>query len=364
MGKRMFQLKDVKALVVDDNAVNLVVASNVLMQYGIVVEEADSGSMALRKYCENDDYDIIFMDYVMPDMNGVETIRAMRKRKSYGKTVIIALSASVSDDVVAEFEQAGADYVMSKPMKPEELSAVLKMCLPAEKFAGEENISAKERDSQKLSGRKEEKADIKAILGKVQGLDVEKGLSNVVGVAEVYVKVLYVCCSNITEQAEYIKAARELVAVGGLSIYFHSLKGIFANIGAMELAEFSKKMEFASHEQNEAYIKENAVSYIEQIEAFRDCLKNAVEECRKQNGQNTLEMHKAMEKKEYEEKIEQLLNRIRRFEYNEINELLEELILASSDEKKDILEEAYNYIQKFQYDEAFALAEKLSGKEE
>lgn len=359
MGELVFQLRDVKALVVDDNAVNLMVASNVLMQYGIEVEEADSGSMAVKKYYENDDYDIIFMDYLMPDMNGVETIRNIRNLRRPRETVIIALSANISDEIIAEFEAAGADYVMPKPLELKELSEVLKKYIPEEKFVKEEAAALEERASQSWKDETVDREDVKSILHNVRGLNVEKGLANVMGVTETYIKILHVCCDNITEQVEYIKAAYELVALNGLKIYFHSLKGILANIGATELSEFSSEMEIASHDQNEAYIKENVTSYIEQIESFRDSLKWAVDEYRKLTAEDTLELHRSMEKEEYEEKLGQLLACIKRFEFNEINALMEELILASEGENRETLKEAYDFIHQFQYDKAFELVETL-----
>lgn len=353
----VFQLKDVKALVVDDNAVNLMVASNVLMQYGIEVEEADSGSMAVKKYYENDDYDIIFMDYLMPDMNGVEAIRNIRNLKRNKDTILIALSANVTEDIVAEFASVGAHHVMAKPLELKELSEVLKRYLPGDKFVKDEQ--QEEKQGQPGLNTAIDKEDVKSILYQVKGLNVEKGLANVMGVTETYVKVLNVCCANITEQVEYIKAAYKLVALSGLKINFHSLKGILANIGAVELSEFSKNMEIASRDQDEAYIKENVVSYIEKIENFRDNLEWAIEEYKKITEGDTLEVHKSMKKKEYAGKLEQLSICIKRFEFNEINVLIEELILVSKDEKKDELKKAYNYIQQFQYDEALEIVEGL-----
>ncbi len=349
----VFQVENVKALVVDDNAVNLMVASNVLMQYGIEVEEADSGNMAVKKCYENE-YDLIFMDYLMPDMNGVETIRNIRNLKQTKKSVIIALSANVSKEITDEFESVGANHVMSKPLELKELSQVLKIYIPEGKFVKEEAMLEEAEEAEMIP-----KEDIKSILYSVKGLDVKKGLANVMGATETYVKVLNICCTNITEQIEYLKAAQTLLSSGGLKICFHSLKGILANIGADDLSEFSKKMEIAALEQDEAYIKENEASYIEQVESFRDSLKGAIEEYKKLTASDTLENYVPMDHNVYVEKLGQLINRIKRFEFNEINDLLEELIAASQEEEKKILKEAYDNIQQFQYEEALELVRTI-----
>ncbi len=353
MNEFVFQVKDVKALVVDDNAVNLMIASNVLMQYGIKVEEANSGSMAIKKCYENT-YDMIFMDYLMPGMNGVETIHNIRNLNLQKKTIMIALSANVSKDIVDEFEAVGTHYVMSKPLELKELSKVLKMYISEEKMVKEEEEKEEVLEDAVLN------EDTINVLYSVSGLDVKRGLDNVMGDRETYIKVLNTCCTNITEQVDYIKAAHRLLSSDGLKIYFHSLKGVLANVGAIDLAQFSKKMESAALQKNEAYINENVASYIEQIESFRDKLKLAIEEYKKMNCSDVaVETQVLMDEGIYKQKLETVIHRVARFEFNEVEDLLEELISATTGEKKEMIKEAYEYIQQFQYEDAFELLREM-----
>ncbi len=352
MNEFIFQVKNVKALVVDDNAVNLMIASNVLKQYGIKVEEANSGSMAIKKCYENT-YDMIFMDYLMPDMNGVETIHNIHNLNLQKQAIMIALSANVSKDIVDEFEAVGTHYVMSKPLELKELSQVLKMCIPEEKIVREE------QEEKEVLEDVASNEDTITILYSVPGLNVKRGLDNVMGDKETYIKVLNTCCTNITEQVDYIKAAHRLLSSDGLKIYFHSLKGVLANVGAIDLAQFSKKMEIAALQKNEAYINENVASYIEQIESFRDKLKLAIEEYKKMNCSDTVETQILMDESVYKQKLETVIRKVARFEFNEVEDLLEELISATAGEKKEMIKKAYEYIQQFQYEDAFELLREM-----
>ena len=350
MNEFVFQVKNVKALVVDDNAVNLMIASNVLAQYGIEVDEANSGSMAIKK-CYETKYDMIFMDYLMPGMNGVETIQNIRNLNLQRQAIMIALSANVSKDIVEEFETVGTHYVMSKPIQLKELSEVLKMYVTEEETEKENAMEESLKE-----GSNEDKI---SVLYSVTGLDVKRGLDNVMGDRETYIKVLNTCCVNMTEQVDYIKAGHKIISADGLKIYFHSLKGVLANIGAMELAQFSKKMESAALKKNEAYINENVTFYIEQIEDFRNKLKSAIEEYKNLNSDDTLDAQVLMDESVYKQKLDIVIHKIARFEFNEVDSLLEELISATTGQKKAIIKEAYEYIQQFQYEDAFELLREM-----
>lgn len=348
----IFKTKGVHALAVDDNAVNLMVVSNILQQYDIEVDEVDSGKVAIQKYYGNE-YDLIFMDYLMPDMDGVETTKNMRNLNKKVNPVIIALSANVNRDIKEKFEQAGADYVMAKPLELKELSQVLRMYLPAYKILEKETIIQENRDEITFEA-------LKSVLKEVDSLNLESGLVYMAGSVENYVRVLKVCCENVTEQINHIKAAYQLISVNDLRIYFHSLKGIFLNVGAEKLSELSKTMEQASINGDNEYVYENIENYIETIEIFRNKLQMALS-LYKNILASTIpeEKYQPMEQEEYKEKIEVLLESIRRFEFNESSELAEQLILSSKGTNRKLLEEAYEQVQQFQYEKAVELLEKI-----
>jgi signal transduction histidine kinase/ActR/RegA family two-component response regulator len=127
--------KDVKVLVVDDNALNLTVASGLLRIHKIKSDTASSGFEALQMLADND-YHLVFMDQMMPEMDGLETtarIRALGGR--YKELPIIALTANAMLGTRELLIKAGMNDFLSKPIKRQELAAILAKWVPeGEKF--------------------------------------------------------------------------------------------------------------------------------------------------------------------------------------------------------------------------------------
>ncbi|MDR0289940.1 MAG: response regulator [Treponema sp.] len=137
------RLNNVRMLVVDDIDINLIIAEEMLLAYGAVVDTAASGEKALEMIRQND-YDIVFMDHMMPEMDGVDAtkiIRAMPEEK-YQKLPIVALTANVVGDVRDMFMKSGMSDFLSKPMEPAEMERVLKEWLPPEKHSRQREKAA------------------------------------------------------------------------------------------------------------------------------------------------------------------------------------------------------------------------------
>jgi PAS domain S-box-containing protein len=130
-GAASFMTRDVSILVVDDNEINRMVAQGLLRRYGIEVILASDGEEALD-YAEGREYDIIFMDHMMPGLDGLETTAALRAA-GYRKP-IIALTANVMSGIEEEFKAAGMDDYLAKPIITKELKEILSRFLPPEKI--------------------------------------------------------------------------------------------------------------------------------------------------------------------------------------------------------------------------------------
>ncbi len=135
------QVRDAHFLVVDDNEINLLIAENVLMTYGARVTKTDSGAQAVELVKEND-YDIIFMDHMMPELDGVDTTKIIRalEGEKYRQLPIIALTANVVGDVRDMFLQNGLNDFLSKPLELHEIERVLHQWLPEEKCTAGKNL--------------------------------------------------------------------------------------------------------------------------------------------------------------------------------------------------------------------------------
>lgn len=122
-----------KVLVVDDSEINLKVAKGLLELFDIAVDTARSGEAALRMV-HGSKYDIIFMDHLMPDMDGMEAagrIRALGGR--FAEQVIIALSADALADSKDACLKAGMNDFLAKPIEKAKLQAILTRWMPKEK---------------------------------------------------------------------------------------------------------------------------------------------------------------------------------------------------------------------------------------
>ncbi len=123
----------VSALIVDDEPMNLVVASGLLREYKMFADTADSGKDAIAKY-EEGEYDVIFMDHMMPGMDGVEAMKRIRQvaAEKEKTPIVIALTANALSGAREMFAKEGFDGFIAKPIDIAEFEHVMKKVLPEE----------------------------------------------------------------------------------------------------------------------------------------------------------------------------------------------------------------------------------------
>lgn len=133
--KKVF-FKDARVAVVDDNKVNLKVTATLLRDFQVIPEAFSSGATILKALGMGREYDMIFMDHMMPEMDGVETTRRIRSMdtKFARNVAVIALTANAIDGVEKEYEEAGMNDCLFKPVNSEKLKEILIKYLPAEKI--------------------------------------------------------------------------------------------------------------------------------------------------------------------------------------------------------------------------------------
>ncbi len=132
--KESFTAKDARILVVDDAPVNLQIIKLLLKQTEIMVDLAASGEECLEKYNENQ-YDLILLDHMMPQMDGIETFFELQKTDRYKeeKTPIIVLTANAIQGADKEYLAVGFSDYMTKPVQVQELEKMMIKYLPEEK---------------------------------------------------------------------------------------------------------------------------------------------------------------------------------------------------------------------------------------
>ena len=123
--------RGVRALVVDDEPMNLVVATGLFKEYEMIIDTAGSGKESIAKFKEND-YDVIFMDHMMPEMDGVEAMKLLKKtaEEMDKSVVIIALTANAVSGAREMFIREGFNGFIAKPINIADFERVMLRELP------------------------------------------------------------------------------------------------------------------------------------------------------------------------------------------------------------------------------------------
>ena len=136
-----------KVLVVDDLPSSLLITQNLLAPYsGLRAETAASGLEAIE-LAKNHNYDLIFMDQMMPGMDGIETTTAIRKIEGYANTPIIALTANAMRGMKEFYLEKGFQDYLLKPISPEALDKVINRFLGEQLSINNEQVSKNEASS-------------------------------------------------------------------------------------------------------------------------------------------------------------------------------------------------------------------------
>ncbi len=128
---RSFEAPNARILVVDDTRPNLMVVEKLLRQTKVIVDTAMSGKEALQKTLDQE-YNVIFMDHLMPEMDGIECLHKIRNQTGgfNRESMIVALTANAGPDVKELYEKEGFDGYLLKPISGEALEAELLRLLP------------------------------------------------------------------------------------------------------------------------------------------------------------------------------------------------------------------------------------------
>ena len=252
----------VRALVVDDESMNLVVAKSIFRRYGMKVATATSGQESID-ICREKVFDIIFMDHMMGGMDGVEAMKRIRTDVSglNGSIPIVALTANAMSSAKQMFLSEGFDGFVSKPVEIEELERVLKQVLPKSAITYEEkyaDISIEEEpEPEKVkAAEKISDEDVFAQLKKI-GIDTDAGIKYCVGDQEFYKSLLIQFANETSEKIPSLKKFFHEKDWHNYEIIVHALKSTSKMIGIMDLSEEAKALEMAAKELKADFITDN-----------------------------------------------------------------------------------------------------------
>lgn len=265
-----FYAPDAKILVVDDNEMNLKVFLGLLKNHGMQIDTAMSGKECLARM-EKNAYHIIFMDHLMPEMDGVETLRRIRELKTNQSkdAVIIILTANTVSGAREMFLQEGfADY-LSKPIIAVKLEKMIQKYLP-------EELLLKNDLGQKEEIPVESGDHVKGTQSENSLVDWKKGKVFCMEDEEFYREMLQTFLDS--PSAMELRRYYEESDFENYRIKIHAIKSNLANIGAMIVSDMAKQLELAlKNENNVSYVQEHHEEFMAAYEKVVSEVKTYIE---------------------------------------------------------------------------------------
>ncbi|MCR4597320.1 MAG: PocR ligand-binding domain-containing protein [Lachnospiraceae bacterium] len=233
-----FTAEEANLLVVDDNIVNLTVAQGLLEPLKANVDVATGGKEAIHMM-ESKMYDIIFMDHMMPELDGVDTTRIIRRTMLQYKNIpIIALTANAVSDARELFKQEGMDDFIAKPVEVRILIDVVRKYLPKEKMH-------RCKPGQNSAVRNDEQRDGDGKYPVIADLDTKSAI-DMLGSRSLYMNILKSYYNAVDAKVEAIMDYYTQSEWSLYAIEVHALKSASRQIGATELGDLAYKLEMAS----------------------------------------------------------------------------------------------------------------------
>lgn len=259
---------DARILVVDDNAVNRKVFRNLLKETQVQIADAESGRQCL-KLVQESCYDLIFLDHMMPEMDGVETLHHMKALADYPcqDTPVVMLTANAVSGMKETYLAEGFDDFLSKPIVPDKLEHVIRKWLPKELLR--EAAASEPKGEPQEAGE-----DALEALPAVDGLDWQYAWLHLpdLNLLEYTVKEFY---AQIGSAADKLEQAYRQIEEEGFSPYriqVHAMKSLSATVGILPLSGVAKLLECAARDERIDVVSSVTGAFLEEWRSYSEKL--------------------------------------------------------------------------------------------
>ncbi|GHV54369.1 hypothetical protein FACS1894216_14250 [Synergistales bacterium] len=241
-------------LVVDDIDANLKVAEGLFAPYQMNVTTCLSGAEAVELVRKNE-YDIVFMDHMMPDMDGIEATEAIRALDGeyFKELPIIALTANAMVGMREMFTSKGLNDYLAKPIELHKLNEIMERWIPKRKQfkAGEVALAAPDE----------------CLLPHIYGTDIERGIAMTGGREANYINILKLFSKDARGRIEVMRGVplNEGTDLTLFSANAHALKGTAASIGASAVSGMAKEIEFAGKQGDTEAIRAKLGGFLDEL---------------------------------------------------------------------------------------------------
>ena len=250
-----------RVLVTDDNDMNLKVATNFLKIFGITPVTCSSGSATIE-LMRKEKFDIVFLDHMMPEMDGIETLRKLKDEGLTDGTVMIALTANAVVGAEEQYLSAGFDGYLSKPITIEDIEKALAQYLPADIIGRNEDISNNDQNNK-------ENKSITIDTARQIGLNVDSALVYSCGDEDFYLELLTDYAGQASDWCAELTSYLEAGNLKDYEILVHSVKSSSKTIGADDLSELAKLLESAARDSDADYVRQHHDALVSGLEELK-----------------------------------------------------------------------------------------------
>jgi len=281
-------------LIVDDVDTNIYVAKGLLAPYGLSIDSADSGFSAIEKIKNGKEYDIVFMDHMMPEKDGIET--TIELRKIGYKLPIVALTANAVAGQAEIFLENGFDDFISKPIDVRQLNGILKRLIRDKYASGEtghvedrESGTAKHENIGRADGRNESDLRYRFAPGETETAkhdatnDTSAAPQSTEGGKKPTISRRYAEAFT-RDAAKTIAVLEAILEKGGdiseedmriCTIHVHGMKSALAVIGRMEVSALALKLETNARSNNVEAVITGSQEFIDVLNGIVDEIRPA-----------------------------------------------------------------------------------------
>jgi len=245
----MFTAPDARVLVVDDIDTNLKVAEGLLQPYNMRIDLCKSGPEAIEAVKRNH-YDLVFMDHMMPEMDGIEATALIRSMEGerFRNMPIIALTANAVIGMREMFMEKGFNDFLTKPIDITKLDEMLDKWIPKGKKAMNKTTG---------NGKRNSNNDSISQLPNIPGVDTAKGIALTGGTIAFYYEILALFNKDVENILPLLQTIPEMDALPALAIKIHALKSVSASLGAGVVSDKAAALEAACKSGDMTFIREN-----------------------------------------------------------------------------------------------------------
>ncbi len=263
-----FIAPNAKVLIADDNEMNLKVAKGLLEPSRMQIDTASNGKIALEKIQKNH-YDLVFLDHMMPVMDGVETTQRIRRMEGeyYANLPIVALSANATSEARELFKESGFSDFVAKPIRMKDLCKCIRNCL-SEELIQNTHLEADAADSAFYKDEMQEKAQD---IHPMEGIDIAEGITNS-GSKKLFVQMLGDFYKLIDQKSTKIEKCLADGMIRDYTIEVHALKSTARMIGALELSEKFYQLEQWGNAGEQNLLEQNTPAVLSLYQSFKPIL--------------------------------------------------------------------------------------------